>query len=457
MGEASNECVADTAQKSLAAAIELSLTSPMFQEFGPDARALLGVEAFFPQGVDENNIDWLFPTITNAIDIFDGFCVLSLTSRSDGFIIMLASLRDYLSPEDPESLCAAKERYFIRMSVDIGPDKPDFKETRWIRSEDFNVEHLLDVFTTIDANADDVWKSCANCMAHLYWHKPRLTLLGPRIKGLPDVHCCKPRCSIELSRLFPSTGNRVECKGVPGHALRLERERGDDDVVAHVLWRLCEANRHMGLYDEGTQQAEEALEICERLGDVAGQAKCLIKLAWLLWDQEQLDAAEEATAHAISLLPEMGEQYQVCRYQIILGNIYQFKGEIENAVYHFEAALEIALSFDWHHELFSIHLSLAALSFGERRFDDASVHAERAKLYVVDNAYNLGHAIKMQAFVWCEQDRFEEARSEALRATEVLKLRFSRGMEICGELLELIQIRLDCLVALGQLRESSSR
>ena len=225
---------------------------------------------------------------------------------------MLAPLRDYLSSEDPKSfpsLCAAKERYFIRMSVDIGPDKPDFKETRWIRSEDFDVEHLLDVFTTIDANADDVWKSCANVMAHLYWHKPRLTLLGPRIKGLSDVHCCKSRCLIELSR--------------------------------------------------------------------AGQAKCLIKLAWLLWDQEQLDAAEEATARAISLLPEMGEQYQVCRYQIILGNIYQFKGEIENAVYHFEAALEIAFSFDWHHELFSIHLSLAALSFGERRFDDANVHAER--------------------------------------------------------------------------------
>jgi len=196
------------------------------------------------------------------------------------------------------------------------------------------------------------------------------------------------------------------------------------------------------------------LEICERLGDTAGQAKCLIQLAWLLWDQEQLEAAEEATARAISLLPGTGEQYQVCRSQIILGNIYQFKGEIENAVHHFEAALEIAFSFDWHHELFSIHLSLVALAFGERRFDDANVHAERAKLYVVDNAYNLGHAMKMQVLVWCEQDRFEEAKSEVLRATEVFKkLGFSRGMETCGELLELIQIRLDCLVVLGQLRE----
>ena len=181
--------------KSLAAAIELSLTSPLFQDLGPDTRALLGVVAFFPQGVDENNLGWLFPTISNRTDVFDKFCILSLTYRSGGFITMFAPLRDYLSPKDPKSssfLYATKERYFTRMSAEVNPNKPNFEEARWITSEDVNVEHLLDVFTTIDANSDSVWRACINFMKHLVWHKKRLTVLKPKIEGLPDDHRFKP-------------------------------------------------------------------------------------------------------------------------------------------------------------------------------------------------------------------------------------------------------------------------
>ena len=272
--------------KSLATTIELSLASPMFQELGPDARGLLGVIAFFPQGVDENNLGWLFPTISNGTNIFDKFCVLSLTHRSNGFATMLAPLRDYLRPKDPKSsplLCMAKESYFTRMSVALGPGKPGYGEARWIMTEDVNVEHLIDIFTSIDANSDGAWDACANFVDHLAWHKPRLTVLGSKIEGLADGHSSKPLCLFRLSQLFEVVGNHMERKRLLAHMLKLERERGNDSWVAMALRELSKTNRLMCLYKEGIELAKEAMEIFERLGYAARQAECLKSLAWLFY------------------------------------------------------------------------------------------------------------------------------------------------------------------------------
>jgi hypothetical protein len=201
----------------------------MFQELGPDARGLLEVVAFFPQGVNENNMDWLFPTIPDGPNMFDRFCILSLTYQSNGFITMLAPLRDYLRPKDPRSsplLSTTKECYFARLSANVYPGWPGFEESRWIASEDVNVEHLLDVFTSIDTDSVDAWYACARFMNHLYWHKPRLVMLGPKIEALPDDHPSKAQCLRYLSWLFKSVGNHTERKRLLTHALKLRRERG---------------------------------------------------------------------------------------------------------------------------------------------------------------------------------------------------------------------------------------
>jgi len=407
--------------KSLSATIELTLSSAMFRELGPEARDLLGVVAFFPQGVDEKNLDWLFPTIPGRKKIFNKFHVLSLTYRSGGFITMLAPLRDHLRPKDPKSsplLCTTKGHYFDQLPTYIDPNSPKFGETRWIVSEDVNVEYLLDIFTTIDATSHDVWDACSSFINHLYWHKPRLTLLGPRVEELPDNHPCKPSCLFVLSRLFGDIGNHTESKRVLTHTLELWRGRGDDLRVAEVLKSLCSANLLLGLYEEGIQCAEESLKISEQLGDTTRQAWCLNKLAWLLYGDKQLDAAKEAASRAIDLLPEKGQESQVCDCHRVLGNIYRSKGEADKAVHYLEAALEIASPFGWDDWLFWIHWELALLLSNQDRPDDANTHIERAKSHTGNSAYRLAIAMDMQARVWYKQDRFEEARSEALRAVD---------------------------------------
>jgi len=425
--------------KSLATTIELSLASPTFRELGPDARGLLGVVAFFPQGVDENNLDWLFPTISDRTNIFDAFCILSLTYRNNGFIMMLAPLRDHLHPKDPKSsqlLCTTKERYFTRLSVDLYPDKPGFEEARWITSEDVNVEHLLDIFTSIDKNSDDVWDACANFMRHLYWHKTRLIVLGPKIKGLPDDNRSKPRCLFELSQVLDSVGNCAERKQLLTCALGLQREWGDDSQVARILNHLADAHRRLGLYEEGVELAKEALQICERIGDASEQALSLYLLAWSLYADEQPDGAEEAASRAINLLPEKGEQFLACKCHRILAKIYRLKHDPEKAVDHLEVALGIASSFNWPDRLFWIHYDLAALFFDKRTFGDAHASIERAKSHAVDRPYLFGCAMYQQAGFLYRQRRFEEARCETLGAAEVFeKLGAAGDLEDCRGLL----------------------
>ena len=418
--------------ESLAATIELSLASLSFQKLGPNARELLGVVAFFPQGIDENNIDWLFPTVSDRRNIFDKLCILSLVSRSNNFITMLAPIRDYLCPQDPRSsplLCAAKNHYFTRLSILVEPGKPGFGEAGWIKSEDINVEHLINIFTSLDTNAGDAWDACARFMEHLYWHKPRQTILRAKVEGLPDDHRSKPECLSELSMLFGSVGNFVEKKQALSHLLKLERERGDDDRVALALMWLSSANQQLRLNEEGIQRAKEALEIYERLGGTTEQANSLTYLARSLYGCGQLDAAEEAASRAIDLLPEKGEELLICKSHRFLGDIYLSKGERGKAVHHYNVALGIASVFNWHDQLFNIHLSPAILFYEQGEFVDAQAHVERAKSYATQNSYRLGLAAEQQARIWCQQGRLQDAASEFFLAREIFE---KLGVEYCA-------------------------
>ena len=438
---------------SLGAAIELSLSSPMFKQLGPDARELLGVVAFFPQGVDENNVSWLFPSISNTNTIFDKFCILSLAYRTGGFVTMLAPLRDYLRPTGPMHsplLSATKDLYLARLSVNINPNKPSYGDSQWIKSEDVNVEHLPDIFTSISTNSEDVWDSCHNFMNHLYYHKPRQTILRSKIERLPDGHHSKPKCLFRLSGLFYAMGNGAEKKSLLLHALELYRKEGNDYQVAKTLLELSEANRRLGLVEEGIQRAREALEIMERVGGTTGRAQCLHDLGRLLLENKQLDAAQDAASGAI-ILWEKGQEFEICQSHRLLGDIQFSKGERKKAIHHFEVALRIASRFEWHNQMFWIHDSMAQLCYIEEKFDDAQAHVTRAKSHAADEKYWLGRTMEMQARIWYRHNRLEDAISETLGAKEVYeKLGAAMDLADVKDFLREIEEAMESQTASGQ-------
>ena len=429
--------------KTLVTAIELSLASSMFRGLGPDARELLRVVAFFPQGVSENNLDRLFPTISDRRNIFDKFDTLSLTYRNNGFIKMLAPLRDYFSPKDPASsslLRITKECYFSRLSVRVGPGEPNF-EARWIISEGVNIEHLLCVFTPIDVSSGDVWDACANFVRHLHWHKPWLVILGRKIEELPDHHPSKPQYLFRLAQLLGPVANaEEEHRRVLLYALRLWRERGDDFEVARTLTRLAHPKWRLGNRAEGIPLVKIASEIFERLNHTAEHAQSLQCLAWLL-RLESSSAAEEAASRSLNLLLDnKDDEFFVCECHRTLGDLFRHSGKIGEAKDHFSIALKIASSHGWQDQQFWIHHSLGGMFFGARRSSDARVHAERALVYAVNDAYLLSHAMNLRAIVLHSQRRFEEATSEALRAADVHeKLGDTLGLDISLDYLDLIK------------------
>ena len=232
----------------------------------------------------------------------------------------------------------------------------------------------------------------------------------------------------------------MEQKKLLTHALKLVREQGDDSQVAHTLLWLSWANRELGLCKEGIQQTKEALRISEQLHDTMRQARCWGDLTTLLGLEGQLDAAEKAASHTIGLLPETGQEFLVCQSHQDLGQIYSFKGEREKAVHHLQKALGIASTFELCDELCWVHYSLADLFVDEERFNDAHDHILQAKSHAINGTHNLGRVMEMNAWIWYQQQCFEDAASEMLGAIKIFeKLGALADTVRCKELLQNIE------------------
>ena len=153
---------------------------------------------------------------------------------------------------------------------------------------------------------------------------------------------------------------------------------------------------------------------------------------------------EEAATSVINLISGEGNQLAACESDHTLGNVRRFKREVEKAIHDCNMAFNIASSFDWHDQLFWVHYALEDLLRYECRFDDAHSHPEHAKPPVVNDAYQMGRAGKLEARVWFKQCRLE-VRVSACR-------RHFREDRSCGKLLQIIRVKLDSSLTSGQSR-----
>lgn len=131
---------------------------------------------------------------------------------------------------------------------------------------------------------------------YLVWHKPRQTVLRPKVEGLSNDHHSKPTFLFELARLFHEVGNWGEAKRLLAQTLKLERRRGNNYKVAQTLRWLSYENRLLGNYGEGIRRAKQAIEIHERLCDTIGRPDCWNYLAFALFmDSSTLQKTRDST------------------------------------------------------------------------------------------------------------------------------------------------------------------
>jgi hypothetical protein len=108
-----------------------------------------------------------------------------------------------------------------------------------------------------------------------------------------------------------------------------------------------------------------------------------IQLAWLLFDDQEFGAAENAASRAIGLVTREDDERLVCQLHRVLGHIYRFKRNKWKAIHHLETALQIAPLLAWQNELFWIHCSLVEFFRDGGELESANAHVEQLKLYAV--------------------------------------------------------------------------
>ncbi len=202
-------------------------------------------------------------------------------------------------------------------------------------------------------------------------------------------------------------------------ALERWRSLGDAAGQAHVLYRLAGINRRQGDGHQASEHYRSALVLFRQAGDQRWQAKTLTFLGRTLFFRYQLREALEAYQEALPLARQAGDRRLETNLYHNLGHTHQQLGEVSPAIDAYSRARELWLAIDdpsrnLGHTLHN--LGVLYRSLGELRVAlDYFEQAEELKSELGQTA-NLAVTLEQMGQLYSEQGDLELAAESHLRA-----------------------------------------
>ncbi|KAH7908512.1 hypothetical protein BJ138DRAFT_1012630, partial [Hygrophoropsis aurantiaca] len=271
--ERQNACLLDMGDRkleNLSMTIELSLISSSIQRLGPDARHVMQVAAFLPQGLNGRDLEHLFPTIPNIHSIVGALCRLSLMYRKMDAYTMLSRVRLHISSAHKDddipslNLTHVRAYYYKQLAQVDGEDD----EGAWITTEDANLERLLahDLSRATSRDMAFICRACRQFIRQLRQHKPRPTSLRPVILRLPEGNRSrnvgrdsKAGCAYALALLADHLVNVAESIDLYATAKRLFILNQEHNFAAWCLERMAAQYTWLGKISAAEDTLQDAL------------------------------------------------------------------------------------------------------------------------------------------------------------------------------------------------------
>lgn len=431
--------------QSLAVTIELSLNSPSLQHLGSSLFQFLQIAAFLPQGVNEQNLEDLFPGVADIHTIVSKLSKQSLVYCSGNFITMLAPIRLYISSQYnnvTSAILALKHiRSYYRDRLSRTTDVNEFIEKNTvvldeeILNEHLNIEHLVNYDLV---NSQNKLKSLSFCLAYLknlrQAQHPQPTALHAAILSISNtdfdqVHlwnfhlknpftrrqCLvfKGYCLMQLG--FLARGNRQSRDTIELFLAAKEvfLSVPDQKALGYCLDYLGDQYITLGQLTTAEKALEDAMKVSHKLKDFEREASISISLARVKIYRGKSGVAE-LLSKSQKYFQDHGDQVMAFDAQFYQGLGEYYHKNYIMAKHHFEACLiynrdtgdtDIIIACLW-------QLGTIASEIG--KYEEAHEHFDEARLISLKRGKqgDAGLSLALKAVITSDQQDFVKANEQ---------------------------------------------